>query len=268
MRKDRDMKRLAWLLLLTISAWTAVAADDVKERVAPFQGDRGGPAAVYDRYASGRPRLVVAGDASDLLLIRLPDSAEGQGKVLQRIEVEASVAEIEFMRIIDPRDVLVSEMAPHGGGSVYRVLREQLVKISDNLPENEDWKIDVDGDGIPELVWYGYSGHVDDCDANDVYASGITKWNGREYVSDGREYLGGFIVHTGITERQFKTQKGKHYFLRVYEHAGVRDLRVTIDDRPVKRGTEVRLRPDCHEMIVRMKGSANAAAYVSVEERP
>jgi hypothetical protein len=265
-----SMKRFACFLLVTMIAWPAAADDSVKSRVAPFRlDDDRGPVAVYDHYRSGKPRLVIAGNGSELLLIRLPDSTEGKGRVLQRIDAEERVTEIEFMRIIDPRDVLVTQLMPHGGGgSVYRVLHQRLIKISDDLPGGEDSKIDIDGDGVPELVWYGYSGHVDDCDANDVYASGIQKWDGRKYVDNGRTYLGGFVVHVGVTERQFKTQKGKHYFLRVYEHAGVRDLRVTIDDTPARRNAEVWLQPDCHELTVHMKGSANAAAYVSVEERP
>src|SRR5207253_9462167 len=103
------------LLLLLLFAAVASRADEREQllkrlHLATVEEPR--QVGVYDRYPSNRPRLVIAATHADfsegeVLLIRLPDSSRGSGKILDRQDPSAGAYEISFVRLVDPKDVSV-----------------------------------------------------------------------------------------------------------------------------------------------------------------
>src|SRR5258708_15801873 len=155
------MRHLVFLLF-TITA-SFVHADERDALVERLKIDdlTPGRVGVYSRYASGRPRLVVVATnvnfgKGETLLIRLPDADRGKGKVVDRDDLEAGGESVSFLRLVDPKDVVVEHSSKHSiEGKIYRVMGETLVEISNDYADATTTP-DLDCDGIPDIVWRGY----------------------------------------------------------------------------------------------------------------
>ncbi len=267
------------LLLLSLFAAAVVHADEREQLVkrlhlATVAEPR--QVGVYDRYASGRPRLVIAATHTDdsegeVLLIRLPDASNGSGKILHREKPDEAPYEISFIRLVDPKDVSVECYAKHGiGGVAYRVRGERLVEIANDFagPLNTP---DLDGDGIPEIIWIG--GH-DFCGNNTT--GGVLRWNGTEYAGDGRHYA---VISTAIVGAEWLSfdfhapaQDGSpqpsRYILHVHRDSGVSAFEVKVDEEVVLPETPLSLENDCHTLDVTIHGKGGAMAWAMIEQRP
>lgn len=196
------MKPLLVLLLL-LNAFPAAAVSPWEEqnalldRIHHLVGDHLAYAAAYSLYASGRPRVVVAAsqlaepleERGVIWLLRFPDSHRGPVKVLQKLDIDMRPVELQIVRLIDRKDVLVTFMAPHSPpGIIYRVAGNRLVRITTD-DYNVYWgflAVDIDHDGVPELISTGC------CDRTPCGIGifvGVLKYDGRKYKSDGRRYI-------------------------------------------------------------------------------
>jgi hypothetical protein len=175
------------------------------------------------------------------------------------------------MRLVDPKDVSVEGYGKDGSaGVVYRVRRERLVEIADTFatPSNTP---DLDGDGIPEIVWVG--GH-DHCGNNTT--GGVLRWNGTEYSNDGRHYAAIFSATVGVEWPPFDflapAQDGSpqpsHYILHVYRDRGVSSFEVKVDDEVITPETRLDLENDCHTLSVTIHGKQGAMAWAMIEQLP
>lgn len=131
---------------------------------------------------------------------------------------------------------------------------------------------DLDGDGIPEIVWQAYVG-MSPC-AVEV-ESGVLRWDGKGYESDGKRYLLARRAPVGssitdafpIHDSSMRPAPG-HYQLHVHRDPGVSSVRVLIDDKAIPDGKALTLKEGCHAYNLRVTGSPGAVAWVFVEERP
>jgi hypothetical protein len=268
------------LLLLVLFAAVAIRADEREQLVKRLHIDTvedRGQVGVYDRYPSRRPRLVIAATHTsfsdgEVLLIRLPDSNRGSGKIADRQTPDTAPYEISFVHLVDPKDVSVDCFSKHGNvGVVYRVRGERLVEIADTFagPSNTP---DLDGDGIPEIVWNAYVGH-NECGVHLV--GGVDQWNGTEYVSDGKHYAAITSATVGQESGTYEFHAPEssfeplpsHYLLHLYRGRGVTSLQVRVDDEQVSPGKRLDLEVDCHTLDVAIQGKRGATAWVMIEER-
>jgi hypothetical protein len=154
------MRQLLLVTAFTLAFAPAVHADDLTRRLKPLasSGDRI-IATVFDEYPSGRPRRVVAtfGDSvrGILRLILLPDSTLGKPRVLDREELDSGPGDVRLETVIDAKDIVVTVSVRHGTRAIVdRVIADRLVPIADDFGE----AIDLDGDGVPEIITPSYAG--------------------------------------------------------------------------------------------------------------
>ncbi len=269
------MKGLVFLLLF---AFPTLAQDDaLLQRVRPIAGKFASCAAVYSRYASGRPRLVVAGTdlghfdtAGELLLIRLPDAKGGRGKVVDRLETEAGVMELAFVHLVDPKDIAATLHIVHPPqGITVHVAGQQLIQIVDSLP---DQVVDLDGDGIPEIIT-GFPGGEGRCGArgNPI----VLGWNGKAYDDEDKRYAAIAAAKAGqpAESAEFEAPvlgdgKPHQYVVHVYRGRGVKEAHVRVDDEAVTPEMPFELESDCHTWTFELSGVAGAGGWALIEERP
>jgi hypothetical protein len=257
------MRRLALLLLIASSLQAQTEPDPLLSRI----GTRYSCALVYSQYTSGRPRLVVAGvdpgefgDRGEIVLIRLPDSRRGRGVVLDRLETEAGVMEMSFVRLIDDREVAAGLRFERGGGITIRVCGQNLFEIAPTAARS-DHVIDFDGDNIPEILEFYSSGHR----CNGDLGVSLLRWNGEQYESDGKNYAA--MLDSRNVPLEFPTpammdDAPKMYFVHIY---GSKRTKVTIDDKVIVPGARFELEEGCHTL--RVSAPAGQVGYAFVEER-
>jgi hypothetical protein len=266
------MKPIVVLLLaLAPSLFAQTNGDPLLSRI----GKRFTCALVYSHYASGRPRLVVAGvdtgdfdDRGELVLVRLPDSCRGRGVVVHRIATDAGIVELWFVHLIDRRDVVAALHVKHfNSGMTFRVRGTKLIEIADEMVYRAS-VIDFDEDGIPEFVstWrYCAFPPPGRCSMGDQDVS-IYRWNGRRYGRDDKEYA--VAVRSGDKEPvEFPTPAiadggKKTYVVHTYRN---RRTRVFIDGKPVRPNRPFTLESGCHEIRASVPGGL--VGYAFVEER-
>lgn len=244
---------------LTLAVTRAAFADDLRRRIEPL-ADPGSRifATVFDKYRSGRPRRVVAAfgnsDEGTMLLIRFPDSASGRPRILDRETLDGHPVGVSLERVIDAKDVVVTLPVRHGDNSiVYRVIADHFVQISEAFGE----AIDLDGDGVREIIALSYGGQ-DQCGVKSfVY---VARWNGNEYVGDDRQYLTMLSPGEGTDTDEVLLSASKHYVVRIFGPG-----RVTLDESEVVPGKPFRTEEDCH-VIELHDGRARTRAFL--EEAP
>lgn len=236
------MKR--WLLLLAF-ATSALAADDLETRLDPFREE---PeyrihAVVYDRYASGRPRRVVAaiGNVGDgyLWLFRFPDSAKGKPRVLDKTRLGAGPAALELMRVIHPKDIVVSLLVRHGEIDFLEcVIHDRLVLLSEGFGE----AIDLDGDGVPENLSAAYAG-TNDCGVYSFVL--LQRWNGKRFVGDGRHYVGVLGIYGAALEDELLLSSSERYTVHLFGPGSV-----TLDGKRIEPGKAFTTKESCHTIAL------------------
>jgi len=252
------MRRLLLLTVLTLAV-TRAFADDLTRRIEPL-ADPGSRifATVFDKYQSGRPRRVVAAfgasDEGTMLLIRFPDSSRGRPRILDRETLDGHPVGVTLEKVIDAKDVVVSVPVRHGERSnVYRVIADHFVQISDEFGQ----AIDLDGDGVREIIALSYGGQ-DECGVKSfVY---VARWNGKEYVGDDRRYRTMLSPGEGTDADELLLSASKRYVVRIFGPG-----RVTLDGRAVVPGKPFRTEEDCHSIALH-DGSARTRAFL--EEAP
>jgi hypothetical protein len=247
--------RLFLIIATTLAVARATFADDLTRRLEPLAGSRNRiVATVFDNYRSGRPRRVVAafGDSEEatLLLVLFPDSARGRPRVLARETLDGRPGDVSLERVIDAKDVIVSLPVRHGTRSVVdRVISDHLVRIAEEYGE----AIDLDGDGVREIIALSYAGR-DQCGVSSfVY---VGRWNGKRYVDDRRRYLTVLSNGKGKDGDELLLSASKRYVVRIFGPG-----RVTLDERDVVPGKPFRTEEDCHTIALH-HGSARTRAFV------
>jgi hypothetical protein len=231
---------------------------------------------VYSRYKDRRPRLVIAARYFDfsngeVLLVRFPDRDGVKGKIVDRYDPEAGALEVTFLPLIDRKNVVVTVASKHSvGGRVLRVVREKLEEIAQDFagPSNTP---DLDGDGVPEIVWSGYMGPTE---CGPRVSGGILRWDGDYYVGDGRHYV---VVQSATvgSPGQYEfvipdtpaTPAPRHYIMHVHRLRGARATRVLIDDEEITPETPITLENDCHTFELQVTGTPGATAWALLEAR-
>ncbi|HEY4641828.1 MAG TPA: hypothetical protein VII75_10830 [Thermoanaerobaculia bacterium] len=253
------MTRLVLITVIVFALALAVLADDLTRRLEPLapSGSRI-IAAVFDEYPSGRPRRVVAtfGNSVEgtLLLFLFPDSARGAPRILDRETLESGPGEIRLEKVIDAKDVVVSLFIRHGTTDIVdRVIADRLVRIADDYGE----AIDLDGDGVPEIIASSYAGRNRCGVVPFVY---LGRWNGKRYVSDGRRYVTVLSRGTGTDTDELLLSASKHYVVRIFGRG-----RVTLDDDSVAPGKRFRTNEDCHTIALH---DSDARTRAFIEELP
>lgn len=251
------------LLFLALALAANAFADDVEKRLEPFVDPDpsrayGVHAAVLDRYKSGHPRRVVAaiGNSGEgkLMLFRFPDSDAGEPRVLDEQTLDSGAGDVEVMRIIHPQDIVVSLFVRHGETAIVEhVVRDRLVKIADDFGE----AIDLDGDGVPEILSAGYLGQ-NDCGVET--GAFLAHWNGKRFVNDGREYADVLGIYGTSTEDEVHLFSSKRYAVRLFGPG-----RVLLDGKALQPGKPFRTEESCHTIELR-DGTAKTRALL--EELP
>jgi hypothetical protein len=270
------MLRLLLPLVIATSLVHADERDGLVRRIR-LEGVQAGRVGVYSRYRSGRPRLVVAATNVDhsrgeVLLVRLPDGIRGRGQILDRHDLEGGGVAVSFVRLVDPRDVVVERFANRPVAAwIYRVIGERLVEIANDYADAGNTP-DLDGDGVPEIIWR--STGRNECGAD--VSGGVTRWNASYYIPDGRMYAAVVSVTAGesvdgleihIPARPVRPPP-EHYRLRVHRDPGVQAVSVSIDDEIVTADQVITLEEDCHTLDVNATGAPGSVAWVFLEEQP
>ena len=253
------MRRLLLLTAMVLAVVRAAFADDLTRRIEPLavSGSRI-LATVFDRYRSGRPRRVVAAfedsEGGTMLLILFPDSDRGKPGILDRETLDDRPRDVSLQTVIDAKDVVVSLPARHGQWSiVYRVISNHFVQITEEYGE----AIDLDGDGVREVIALSYAGH-DQCGVSSfVY---VGRWNGKQYVGEDRHYLTMLSAGNGTDTDELRLSPSKQYVVRIFGPG-----RVTLDERDIVPGKPFSTNDDCH-VIALHDASARTRAFL--EERP
>lgn len=253
----------------------AVALND---RVAAIAPNDEVVAVEYDRYRSGRPRLVVATiEASDdadheVVLVRLPDSDNGKPLVLDRKPLDERPVQLSLERLVDPKDVVVELFASHTpGADLYRVRDDKLVFIGE---PSVYWGLitaDLDHDGIPEIISSGCCRHTQ-CGVM-IYID-VERFDGRRYVDDGRKYLYYRAARAGDKPAEYEfyvdedpKNAQRPYRVRTYVEGKITRSEVLIDDEPVAANGNVSLETgDCHTIRIGAHGAAGALLHVFLEQ--
>lgn len=208
----------------------------------------------YDHYEDGRPRRVVAFFPDDdqangeVRLMRLPDSDHGKPRVLDHEKCETTHVFLEFVRLIDERDLVINMGIGHGYAVADRVRDDHFVRLWEG---EVSYAPDLDGDGLPEIVGVHYIGGG----CGGLMSIRIGRWDGRRYREDRRNYVAyAWIGHA----YNVRLDASKHYVVHRYGHA-----RVLLDGNPFAPGKPFG-GSDCHTFEV--KGPEGAWAFL--EERP
>jgi hypothetical protein len=204
-------------------------------------------ALVYDRYKSGRPRRVVGivandEDEGEVRLLRLPDRDNGEARIVARDALEFAPVSVEFVRLIDARDVQVDLKTKHGSAVVYRVRGDRLVGI---VETNGPHIVDLDGDGVPEIINAAYEG-MSECGVR-IFVE-LLRWNGSAYDDDGHRYV--TFLHGD--DAQVELSASKRYVLRVYGGRAA----VQLDGESLAPGKPFTTEEGCHDLVARGGGWA------------
>jgi hypothetical protein len=216
---------------------------------------------VYDRYRSGKPRLVIRAtqEPDEVLLVRMPGN-----HVLDRKPLDDRAVEITIQRILDPKDVVVEMTAPHTpGANIYRVRGNKLVFIGQ---PSVYWGLivaDLDHDGTPELI---STGCCERTPCGVMIGAGIMRFDGKIYVDDGRPYAHYASADAAGGTHEFAIREEGPYVVHIYRDRGVASARVTIDDEAVADGERVELEKDCHTMTLEVRGEKDASIHVFIEK--
>jgi hypothetical protein len=254
-----SMRQLLLVTAMALALAPAAHADDLTRRLKPLAGsDDRILATVFDKYPSGRPRRVAAtfGDSvrGILLLILLPDSTHGKLRVLDREAIDGGPGEVRLEKMIDAKDIVVSVSVRHGTRSIVdRVIADRLVRIADDFGE----AIDLDGDGVPEILTPSYAGRNQCGVYLLVY---LARWNGKRYVNNGRRYITVLSRGEGTDSDELLLSASKHYVVRVFGPG-----RVTLDDDYVEPGKPFKTDEGCHTVALHGSGAHTRAL---LEERP
>jgi hypothetical protein len=254
-----SIKQVLLITAMALAFAPAAIADGLTRRLQPLaDSDSRIIATVFDQYPSGRPRRVVAtfGNFGQgvLLLIRLPDSAGGRPRILYRETLGSGASGVRLIKLIDAKDVVVSEYVRHGMRSIVdRVINDQLVRIADDFGE----AIDLDGDGVPEIVTASDAGR-NQCGAR-LFVS-LARWNGKRYVDDGRRYIAVLSPGEGTDSDELLLSASKHYVVRIFGPG-----RVTVDEDDVEPEKPFTTNEDCHTIALQ-DSSARTRAFF--EEKP
>ncbi len=248
--------RRTLLLIAVAAAANAFAGDDLTERLEPFSDPDHSTiqAVVYDRYPSGRPRRVVAAignfEEGNLMLFRFPDSGRGKPRVLDRQELDSGPTSVTLNHIIDPKDVVVTLAEGHGGAAIVeRVVGDDLVQIADGFTE----AIDLDGDGVPEIIATGYLGR-NKCGFE--IGTWLAHWNGKHFVNDGRRYVTVLLPGGGTEDDEILLFASKRYVVRLFGRG-----RVTLDGKRVQPGKPFKTEEDCHSIALH-GGNSKTRAFL------
>jgi hypothetical protein len=254
-----SMRQLFLITAIVLALAPAAYADDLMRRLEPLAGsDDRILAAVFDEYPSGRPRRVVAtfGDSvrGILLLILLPDSTHGKPRILDREALDGGPGEVRLDKVIDAKDVIVSLSVRHGARAIVdRVITDRLVRIADDFDE----AIDLDGDGVPEIIAPSYAGR-NQCGVSLLVF--LAHWNGRRYTIDGRRYITVLSRGEGKDSDELLLSASKHYVVRIFGPG-----RVTLDGDYVEPGKPFKTSEECHTVTLRGSGARTRGF---LEERP
>jgi hypothetical protein len=213
----------------------------------------------YDRYASGRPRRVVAAydadeesERGEVRLLRLPDDDRGKPRVLDRDACEAKIASLEVVRLVDEQDIVVYLRVNHVRAVVDRVRGDRIVRIADDY--TSEWLVpDLDHDGVPEIISVGYIGRDQCGEENGI---DVAWWNGTRYRLDKRRYR---ALATNDRGYEMKLSASKHYVVHLYGRG-----KALLDDEPMTPGKVFSTEDDCHVFAV--QGAKGTWAFL--EERP
>jgi hypothetical protein len=253
------MRRLVLITAMALAFASNGFAEDLTRRLEPLgEPDSHILAAIYDQYPSGRPRRVVAtfGDSVQgrLLLVLFPDSVRGRPRILDGQTLDSGPGDVRLETVIDAKDVVVSMSARHGMTSiVLRVIGNRLMRIADDFGE----AIDLDGDGVPEIITQSYAGQ-NQCGVYLFVFLG--RWSGKLYVDDRRRYIAALSRGEGMNSSEVLLSASKHYLVRIFGPG-----RVTLDDDDVEPGKPFTTEEDCHILALR-DSSARTRAFV--EELP
>jgi hypothetical protein len=241
----------ASIIVLVLFACSALAGEKeallARLDIAGLQPDGVG---VYSRYKDGRPRLVVAAryfdfSTGEVLLVRLPDRDAAKGKVIDRYDPEAGAMAVSFWPLIDRKDVVIQVAAKHSEeGRVLRVVHDKFEEIAQAFagPQNTP---DLDGDGVPEIVWSGYMGPTE---CGPRVSGGVLRWDGDYYAGDGRQYVvvqratvGWAGQYEFVIPDTPVTPAPRQYILHLHRLRGAKTARVLIDEENVAPETPITL---------------------------
>jgi len=204
--------------------------------------------AVYSRYPSGRPQLVVKATRSpdELLLLRYADVRGARPRVISRDELDDHPVEVSLEKIIDAKDVVVEILVHHGTSRIVdRVAGDRLVRIADDYGELLDFR------GVPAIISGAYAGR-NQCGV--VTAAFISRWNGKRFVNDGHRYVAYLAPGAGAEDDEILLSAAKRYVLHLHGRG-----RVTLDDEPLEPGKPFRTEEDCHTIALRDAGAKTRA---------
>jgi hypothetical protein len=209
---------------------------------------------VYSRYQSGRPRLVVKAthDPDELLLLRYADAPHARGRVVARQELDSRPGEVLLEKVIDAKDVVVWCSARHGEyGIVNRIIGDRFVRITDSYGD----AVDLDGDGVPEIIGAAYAGQNECGVASYVW---LHRWNGKKFVDDGHKYVTALSNQTADDE--VLLSEDDRYVVRLFGRGSV-----TLDGDPVAAGKPFQTDNGCHTIALH---GATAKTRALLEELP
>jgi len=251
--------RRVLMFAMALAIARATFADDLTRRLEPLAGSGNRiVATVFDNYRSGRPRRVVAafGDSEEaaLLLILLPDSARGKPRIVDREALDGRPGDILLERVIDAKDIIVSLPLRHGVRSIVdRVIANHLARIAEDFSE----AVDLDGDGVPEIIASSYAGQSQ-CGTG-LFVS-LGRWNGKRYVNDRRRYLTVLSNGKGKDGDELLLSASKRYVVRIFGSGCV-----TFDEHDVVPGKPFRTEEDCHSIALHHGGARTRAFLEEVD---
>ena len=208
-------------------------------------------AVVYSRYGSGRPRLVVKATHNPdelLLLLRYADAPRARPRVIAREELDSRPNEVRLERVIDPKDVVVVFPTRHGEYAIVdRIVNNRFVRICDDYGE----AIDLDGDGVPEVISTGFGGQ-NECGVY-LYV-GLQRWDGKHYVADERHYVTVLSAGFGRHDDEVLLSESKRYVVLLFDRG-----RVRFDGKTVAAGKPFETEDGCHTIALQNAGPKTRA---------
>lgn len=212
---------------------------------------------VYEKYPSGRPKLVVkiAHDPESVVLLRYADAAGANGKIVDRDNTGGRPADVQLKKLAGPKKDVVVILGGHHGdhGLVDRVAGEKLVRIADDFGDAAD----LDGDSVPEIITTTEVMSDEPCSPGESVT--ISHWNGTRFAPDGRRYVASLSGDSAEMDVAFSATK--HYKLHLFGPG-----RVSVEgSRPLAPGYPFEFAAGCHTLSLR-GGTTKTHAFL--EELP